>query len=173
VLLTDSTCLADDECGGIGRQETLHAMPTVAGTYTIQVYPAGDSGNQGKGGSFFLDLSTGPLVGVASIPNTVVHVGGLEGSSTGAKNGWRATVKITLHDGSHTLLTSNATVTGAWSGGYSGNSSCSTATGQCSVTSGNIPKGRTSTTFTVTNVSGAFTYQPGSNDAASVTVSKP
>jgi serine protease AprX len=173
VVLADSTCLADDECGGIGRQETVHAMPTVAGTYTIQVYPAEDTGNLGKGGSFFLDLSTGPLAGVAGTPNPVVHVGGLEGSRTGAKNGWKATVKITLHDAKHLLLTSNATITGVWSGGYSGNSSCSTATGQCSVTSGNIPKSKGSATFTVTNVSGAFTYQAGTNDATSITVSKP
>src|SRR5207247_9656693 len=58
--LSDSTCAADDECG-IGRQETPHAMPTVAGTYTLQVYTCNTScsGNT-PGGSFGVDLSYGP-----------------------------------------------------------------------------------------------------------------
>ncbi|HSV34366.1 MAG TPA: S8 family serine peptidase [Ramlibacter sp.] len=182
VLLADSTCLADDECGGIGRQETLHAMPTVAGTYTIQVYPAEDSGNLGKGGSFFLDLSTGPLAGVASNPNPVAHVGDLDASTTGGRSGWKATITITLHDANHALLTSGATVSGSWSGGYSGSSSCTTgASGQCSVTSGNISKRKASATFTITNVIGALTYQSGGNhdpdpsdsNGTLITVSRP
>ena len=59
-LLAESTCAADDECG-IGRQETVHAMPTTAGTYTIEVYTFGDWPNFGEGGSFWLDLSRGPV----------------------------------------------------------------------------------------------------------------
>lgn len=176
-LLADSTCAADDECGGIGRQETLHAMPTVAGTYTIQVYPSEDSVNLGKGGSFFLDLSTGPLASVASNPKPLVHVGGLDPSSTGGKTGWKATVTITLHDANHGPVSSGATVSGNWSGGYSGNSSYTTtgANSQCSVTSGNIPKRKSSATFTITNVTGALTYDPNRNDVkpTSITVSQP
>lgn len=168
-LLADSTCAADDECGGIGRQETLHAMPTVAGTYTIQVYPSEDSVNLGKGGSFFLDLSTGPLTSVASNPDPIVHVAGLDPSSTGNKTGWKATVTITLH-----VPVLGAKVSGNWSDGYSGNSSCTTGTnGKCSVTSGNIPKRKSSAKFTITNVTGALTYDPGSNEVTSITVSKP
>jgi len=180
VLLAEGTCLADAECGGIGRQETLHAMPTVAGTYTIQVYPAGDSGNMGKGGSFSLDLSTGPLAGAASNPALTMHVGDLDASSTGNKNGWKADVTITLHDANHVAVP-GATVSGAWTGGYSGNSSCITGTsGECRVTSGNIPKRKSSATFTVTNVTGALTYQSGGNhdldgdsNGTSITVLKP
>jgi len=185
VLLADSTCLADDECGGIGRQETLHAMPTVAGTYRIEVYPAADSGNQGKGGSFFLDLSTGPLVGVAGNPNPIVHVGDLDASSTGNKTGWNATITMTVHAahdaGQVPVPVSGATVSGQWSGGYSGNSSCTTGTtGQCYVASGNMAKRKNSATFTITNVSGALTYQSGGNhdpdgdsDGTRITVLKP
>lgn len=170
LLLADSNCMADDDCGGIGRQETLHAMPTVMGTYLIQVNPSEDSVNLGKGGSFFLDLSTGPLVGVAGSPS--VHVGGLAASRTGGKTGWMATITITAHDASHDPVP-GATVSGVWTGGYSGNSSCTTdASGQCRVTSGSIPK-RSSTTFTVTNITGALTYQASSNDVTSITVSKP
>lgn len=180
-LLADSTCAADDECGGIGRQETLHAMPTVAGTYTIQVYPSEDSVNLGKGGSFFLDLSTGPLASVANNPNPKVHVGDLDASSTGGKTGWKATITITLHDANDGPVSSGATVSGSWSGGYSGNSSCTIgANGQCSVTSGTIPKRKSSATFTITNVTGALTYQSGYNhdpdsdsNGTSITVLQP
>ncbi|NIQ93923.1 MAG: S8 family serine peptidase [Desulfuromonadales bacterium] len=62
-VLTESTCLNDAECGGVGRQETLHVMPVAAGTYTVRVYPFGDDPNNGKGGSFALDVSTGPESG--------------------------------------------------------------------------------------------------------------
>jgi serine protease AprX len=170
VVLADSTCLADTECGGIGRQETVHAMPTVTGTYTIQVYPAEDDGNQGKGGSFSLDLSTGPLAGVASNPDPDpgggggMHVGDLDASRTGNKSAWKATITITVHDDASHGPVSGAMVSGEWSGGYSGTSSCTTGTsGQCDVASGGIPKRMSSVTFTVTDVTDTLTYQSGGN----------
>jgi hypothetical protein len=59
--LSKSTCAADDECG-IGRQETVHAMPTIAGTYTVEVYVCNTQcGGTGQGGSFAVDLSYGPV----------------------------------------------------------------------------------------------------------------
>ena len=45
-----------DLCGLAGRQETLAVMPTVAGIYTIEVWPY-----SGQGGAFSVDLSTGPV----------------------------------------------------------------------------------------------------------------
>ncbi|HUG43353.1 MAG TPA: S8 family serine peptidase [Acidobacteriota bacterium] len=65
-VLFTSECPAFGECAGVGRQETLRAMPTTAGQYTIEVWPYSGSPNDGKGGSFALDLSTGPLAEVAS-----------------------------------------------------------------------------------------------------------
>jgi serine protease AprX len=172
VVISDGYCLADDECGTIGRQETLHAMPTVAGTYTLQVFPAEDSGNNGKGGSFAVDLSRGPLAGPVSYPG--VHVGGLLPSATSSKSSWRASVKITLHrNADHTVFTPGAVVTGEWSGGYVGASSCSTAGGECTVSTGPITKKKTSATFTVKSVTGPLTYDPAKNDFTSITVSKP
>lgn len=174
LVLADSNCLADDECGSMGRQETLRAMPTVAGTYTIQVFPASDSGNQGKGGSFLLDVSSGPMGGSAGTAGPAVHLGALSPSSTGNKTGWRASVTITLHAAGEGAF-AGGTVSGNWSGGYNGSSSCTTAAdGKCTVTTGTISKRKSSATFTVTNVTGALTYAPGSNDVSnSVTVPKP
>lgn len=171
VVISDGYCLADDECGTIGRQETLHAMPTVAGTYTIQVFPAGDSGNMGKGGSFAIDLSRGPLAGPVSYP--AVHLGGLSFTTTSNKTGWRANVRITLHGADHTAFIPGAVVTGEWSGGYSGTSSCSTAGGECTVSTGTIAKKKTSVTFTVKSVTGALSYEPAGDHPASITVPKP
>ncbi len=59
-IIAESTCALGEECG-IGRQETLHAMPTTAGTYRIEVYPFSGDPNNGQGGSFSVDLSRGPV----------------------------------------------------------------------------------------------------------------
>lgn len=67
-ILSESTCALDDECG-IGRQETVHAMPTVAGTYRIDVFPFEDWPNYGAGGSFWVDLSRGPVGSGAPPPD--------------------------------------------------------------------------------------------------------
>lgn len=175
VVLATSTCLADDECGGIGRQETLHAMPTTAGTYLVQVFPAEDSGNEGKGGSFALDLSSGPLSGGGASPGpALAHVGALAPTATGNKSGWQASVTISLHASDHTALQSSALVTGRWSGGYSGTSSCTAASGTCTVSSGKMPKNKASVTFTVTEVSGeGLAYDAARNEASSVVINKP
>jgi serine protease AprX len=175
LVLADSTCLAGAECGAIGRQESLHAMPTVAGTYRVQVYPAEDSGNQGKGGSFFLDLSRGPLDGAAISPNnTAVHVADLASSTTSAKSGWKATITITLQAADNASLPPDTTVSGTWTDGYSGNSSCTASGGQCSVSTGNISKRKSTATFTVTNVTGTgLSYVEGSNVETSIAVTKP
>ena len=53
----------------LGRQESLHAMPTVVGQYRVEVWGAMDDVNQGKGGSFALDLSFGPLASVVVPPD--------------------------------------------------------------------------------------------------------
>jgi serine protease AprX len=181
VILSESTCLAGNECGVVGRQETVHAMPTVVGAYKIEVYPAADSGNQGKGGTFSVDLSTGPLSGGTGggggggggTPPPAVHVGALTPSATATKSGWRASVTVTVHDASHVVFTTPATVTGAWSGGYSGTSTCVTSNGQCTLTTGSIAKKKNSATFSVTNISGPVAYQPANNDVTSVTVNRP
>jgi serine protease AprX len=65
-VIAESTCAAGEECG-IGRQETVHAMPTVAGTYRVEVFPFEGNPNNGQGGSFAMDLSRGPA-GIPSPP---------------------------------------------------------------------------------------------------------
>lgn len=74
-VLGSSTCPLGSECGSMGRQETLHILPAAAGTYQVRVYPYGGSPNNGKGGSFALDVSTGPLTGAVSPPEPLPAAG--------------------------------------------------------------------------------------------------
>ena len=62
VEIASSGCPVVGGCGLIGRQETLAAMPTVAGDYTIEMIPFEILPSLPPGGSFVIDLSTGPLI---------------------------------------------------------------------------------------------------------------
>jgi hypothetical protein len=103
-------------------------------------------------------------VTVDNSPPEELHVGDLDGASTSAGRNWQATVTATVHDTNHSVV-ANATVSGSWSGGFTGPGSCTTdGSGQCSITSGNIRKRDGSATFTVEGVTHAtLTYQPADN----------
>ena len=60
-FLAASTCMVGSECANYGRQEILHIGAPAVGTYTIYVYPFDGSPNNGKGGNFTVDISTGPV----------------------------------------------------------------------------------------------------------------
>jgi hypothetical protein len=83
-----------------------------------------------------------------------VHVGDLDGTSSGSgTTWWNATVTISVHSNHHSVI-SGAEVTGTWSGGFSGTASCTTnSLGVCVVTSGQIHKKDTNATFTVDSIS--------------------
>ena len=152
--LATSTCAAGDGCVS-GRQETLHVTPTVAGTYTIRVWPAATTG-----GSFSVDLFKGPAGGAK--PTPLMHVGDLDGSSAWVtSNRWRAQARITVEDAPHAAVV-GATVTGAWTGGKT--VTCTTgANGLCTVAN-RYRKARASATFTVTSVTkGGVSYASGAN----------
>jgi len=179
-VIARSTCAAGSECG-IGRQETLHAMPTVAGTYTMRVTPwEGDPFN-GQGGTFAIDLSAGspgspPPPPPPPEPMTT-HVGDLDGTASGPGR-WTATVTITAHDGAHGPL-AGVTVTATWQGGAP--ATCTTgATGVCTV-SRRVAKSQASVWLQVTGLSKAgFTYASSANhdpdgdsDGTTITVARP
>lgn len=109
-------------------------------------------------------------------------MGDLDGSGAAAeRNRWEATVTITVHDAGEDPV-QNETVEGAWSDGATGGAPCTTdASGQCSVTKGNIKGNSASVTFTVNNVSLAgSTYDAGANhdpdgdsNCTAITVAQP
>ena len=99
----------------------------------------------------------------ATSTSTIMHIGDLDGSSSGSGK-WTATVTITVHDANHNPV-ANATVSGNWSNGASGSSSCTTnSNGSCTVSKSDIRRGRNSVTFTVNNVTRpASTYTSANN----------
>ena len=111
-----------------------------------------------------------------------IHVGDLDGTAASIRRNWNAIVTITVHNASHAPV-SGITVSGSWSGGTTGTASCTTdASGQCSVTSGNMNSKKTSATFTITNLSGGsgYTYNSADNhdpeadsNGTNITVNRP
>ena len=97
-------------------------------------------------------------------PSFTVHIGDLDGSIQLRRSNWNARVTVYVHDASHNLVL-GAVVTGTWSGGAAGTSSCTTSSqGRCTLTSPRAPLSATSITFTVTGVSkSGFTYDASAN----------
>jgi hypothetical protein len=82
-----------------------------------------------------------------------VHVSDIDASIDQMGINWRGNVTVEIHDNDHHPV-SNASVTGTWSGGYSGSGLCITdLTGTCVITSGKGVTGSTSMTFAVNNIS--------------------
>jgi len=183
-VLDESLCALGAECG-IGRQETLHAMPTVAGTYRVEVYPFAESPNNGAGGSFELDLSHGPVASAPPPPPpppppATMHVGDLDGASVRiSSRKWESRITIFTHDPSEALLP-GIVVTGRWNSS-SLTVSCTTGTnGACTIAK-RWTSSRASVTFTVVSLAGSGkTYEAGDNHdpdgdstGTSITVTRP
>ena len=115
-------------------------------------------------------------------PTNTMHVGDLDGiSAPSTLWKWRAEVTITVN-GSNENPVTGATVSGEWSGGTKGISSCTTdEMGQCTVTSWQIKNSEGEVMFTVDNVTHAvLTYMSAQNrdpdedsDGTAITVNRP
>jgi serine protease AprX len=158
--------------------ETTDSGPTTShtygteGTYTVELIVTDDD-----------DATDSEVkeITVSTPTTTEIHVGDLDGVSKTVRNNWNATVTITVHDAGHNTV-SGITVSGNWSGGYTGTGSCTTNTaGECSVLSGNMNSKKTSVTFTVSNLVGTdYTYNSianhdpdGDSTGTVITVNKP
>lgn len=84
-----------------------------------------------------------------------IHVGDLDGSATtGAQRSWSATVTVTVHDYMHDANVNDATASGSWSDGVSGDTVCDTdSNGQCSFTAIVTTKNLRKVSFNLANVS--------------------
>ena len=114
-------------------------------------------------------------------PSGTSHSGDLDGSSSSAGFYWSATVTIYVHDQAHGLV-ADATVSGTWSTGFSGESSCTTnAEGWCTVSRPIILNWDSQVSFTVDDISHAtLSYAPadnhdpdGDSDGTTITIAKP
>jgi serine protease AprX len=175
VLIDLSVCAAIE--GGdpypgpcaIGRQETLHAMPTIAGTYLIRIFPFDGDPNFGLGGAFEMDLSTGPAGDGTTPPPPPpppppsMHVGDLDDTSIIlSSTKWRARAQIRVHDGEHVGL-AGAVVRGRF--GPNGTIvSCTTGTAGACTLKRDLKRTRLSIQFVVISVSkSTYTYLAANN----------
>jgi hypothetical protein len=114
-----------------------------------------------------------------------MHIGDLDAATQSHPGGtWSTTVTISVVNASGSPV-SGASVSGAWTGAYSGAGLCTTdSAGRCSVQSGQVPKGgggNSTMTWTVTNVthasltydSAANTDPDGDSNGTSITANKP
>ena len=114
-------------------------------------------------------------------PGPAMHIGDLDSSASAKKTAWTAKVTIYAHADAHSVL-KGVRVTGSWTGGYTGTSTCTTDTrGRCQVSSAAMPKTVASASFTVVNAtrSGyaylqANNHDPdGDSDGTTITIARP
>ena len=179
---TDETQFRIERCAGAGcsnfaqvatvaQNVTSYADQglTASTSYSYRVLAANAGGASAPSNeASATTLAAPPPAGV------VMHVASLASSrQVNGKSGWRATVRIGIADANGQPV-ANAAVSGAWSAGYTGSASCTTATdGTCSVTTPKLNISVSSVTFSVTSVTrGTDTYDAGANTATSITVSQ-
>jgi hypothetical protein len=119
--------------------------------------------------------TTSVTVLVDNIPDTLVHVGGLDASTKPLRGGkWSATVTVTVVDSTSSPV-EGVSVSGDWNAGDAGSVSCTTgASGRCQVESGNLNKRTSSVKFSVAGLTGdGLTYDPSSNIISEIPAFKP
>lgn len=97
---------------------------------------------------------------------TIMHVADIDASTSSAQRGkWNALVTVTVVD-AHGTPVANATVTGQWSNGTSGASTCVTDVfGVCTIAKNNLKKNLSSVTFAVTDIAiQSYLYDPDANE---------
>jgi hypothetical protein len=112
--------------------------------------------------------------------SSTMHAGDLDGSSSpSGRNRWNAAVTFLVHDENENPL-SDVTVSGSWSNGASGSSSCVTdGNGVCTLQKKRLKSNVSSVTFTLDGLSHAsIQYEPLDNhdpegDGTSIQIAKP
>jgi len=133
----------------------------------FEVYPLGDTTSPVPTDTATPTLSPTPTYTPTLTPTSdtsnSLHVGDLDDISVSNGSRWNAVVLVAIHDVSDAPV-SNVTVSGSWSNGFNGSGSCITgADGTCTISKNNLKNGVSSVDFTVSNLSGAFPYQPSAN----------
>ena len=153
---------ADDADGAVATVE-FYANGTLIATDVTSPFEA--AWNNVAAGNYLLTVKAIDELGAATNSGTVaisvnaptpqtMHVGDLDSavSATG-KQTWKADVTVTVHDAAE-VNRAGVTVSGQWSGAYSGAASCTTTTaGTCRISTGNINVKKPSVTFTINALS--------------------
>jgi subtilisin family serine protease len=147
------------------------AAPNADGTITYTP-DAGYSGADAFGYAATDGLATSNVATVSVTiapspppPSPTLHVGDLDRATSTSGKSWTAKVTIRIHDAAHAGV-SGVVVTGTWSAGASGTSSCTTGTnGACTVQKTKLARSSVaSVTFSVTAATrSGWTYTPAAN----------
>lgn len=152
---TGSTCPAGEECGGVGRQETVHIAPPLADGYQFKVYGFDGQPNRGKGGNFRFEISNGTTDAQPVMSEPQGAVAANAGADQSYPDDGSGSASVGL-DGSNST---GAVATYEWS------DSNGAPIGQGMFLSLDLPVGTHELTLTATDLEGA-----SSSDSLTVTV---
>ena len=144
---TISTCAAGDECGAVGRQETVHMKAPLAAGYIVEIWPYEGFPNKGAGGSFTYELSNGRSAGDAPAPGTVLTANA--GPDLSAADGDKDGVEAVELDGS---ASGPFGTIASWQWSWTDGAGVHTATGIAPVVT--LPAGEHSITLAVADIYG-------------------
>ena len=144
---TISTCAAGDECGAVGRQETVHMKAPLAAGYIVEIWPYEGFPNKGAGGSFTYELSNGRSAGDAPAPGTVLTANA--GPDLSAADGDKDGVEAVELDGS---ASGPFGTIASWQWSWTDGAGVHTATGIAPVVT--LPGGEHSITLAVADIYG-------------------
>jgi subtilisin family serine protease len=170
-VLTNDTDVEGSALSVAGVSDPPHGTAVANTNGTITYTPdAGYSGPDAFGytasdGSAVSNVATVSISVGSGPPPNPIHVGDLDGSSSTSGKTWTARVTIRIDNAAHGAV-SGVVVTGAWSDGASGTTTCTTSSaGTCAVQLTKLSRTAVaSVTFTVTNATkSGSTYTPTAN----------
>ncbi|WP_296492629.1 S8 family peptidase, partial [Rhodoferax sp.] len=172
------TSMASPHVAGLAAL-VLQDQPTAsAATVTNSILTAATTAKVTSAGSGSANLLIYTLGSSSPTPPpdtslTVVSVANLAGSATAVRNGWRATVTVTVADANKAPV-GGATVAGSFTAGGSSVSCTTGSNGACSVTTGNLSNKTSSTTYSVKGITGTnLSYNATGNTLSNLKVAKP
>lgn len=121
----------------------------------------------------YSQISSGGGSSTPSAPQVTVAIGGLTGSSSALRNGWKANVIVTVKDSSGNVQP-GAVVKGAFTAGAASVSCTTASNGSCSMSTGTISKKVAVTSFAVSSIAGTnMTYSASLNTISTLTLAAP
>jgi hypothetical protein len=164
-----TNCSSFSDVATLGPNTTTYSSlglsPSTDYTFRIRATNTAGSTQSNTASTTTLALST----------STTLHVGSLSGSGVKLSGpNWQAVVTILVVDNNGSPV-SAATVTGAWSNGFTGTGSCVTsASGSCTVQTTSMHNRVGGVTFAVTGIAhSTLAYDSAANVQTSIVVSKP
>jgi hypothetical protein len=152
-----NTLIGSDSDGSDGWSIDWDSTTVANGSQTLLAVATDDAGESTDSVQVTINVDN-------PVADDVIFVGDIDGSAANEGKNWIATVSILVVDSSGNHI-HDATVSGQWTGGFSGSATGTTdANGLVTLSSGNIRKNADSTTFTVSNVNATgLTYDADKN----------